>query len=49
VVVFTHRHSLETLRRALPPDLRLLNQVPLFGSSKLGPDGLCYLAVVERR
>jgi hypothetical protein len=49
VVVFTHRHSLGTLRQVLPPHLRLRDETPLFGSARLGPDGECYMAVVEQR
>jgi hypothetical protein len=49
VVMCTHRHSVETLRRVLPPGLHLATQMPLFGSAKFGPEGLCYLAVIERR
>lgn len=48
VVMCSHRHSMETLRRTLPPELRLIAQEKLFGSSRSGPDGWCYMAVVER-
>jgi hypothetical protein len=49
VILFTHRHSLEALRQVLPPELRLVDETPLCASAKLGPEGMCYLAVVERR
>jgi hypothetical protein len=49
VVLFTHRNSLETLRQVLPAHLRLTDEKPLFGSARRGPEGLCYLAVVQRR
>jgi 4-amino-4-deoxy-L-arabinose transferase-like glycosyltransferase len=49
VVLFMHRHSLETLRAALPNDLHLVREAPLFGSARSGPEGQCYLAIVERQ
>jgi 4-amino-4-deoxy-L-arabinose transferase-like glycosyltransferase len=49
VVLFTHRNSLETLRQVLPAHLRLTDEKPLFGSARRGREGLCYLAVVQRR
>lgn len=49
VILFTHRHSLESLRQVLPPQLCLREEVPLCGSAKAGPDGMLYLGVVERR
>jgi len=48
VVLFTHRHSLETLRQVLPAHLRISDEKPLFGSTRRGSEGLCYLAVVRR-
>jgi 4-amino-4-deoxy-L-arabinose transferase-like glycosyltransferase len=48
VVLFTHRHSLKTLRLVLPPELVVTREAPLNGSAKLGPGGDCYLAVIER-
>jgi hypothetical protein len=55
VVLFTHRHSLEALRYALPSELRVTDVVefkrPAGGLEKLVGDtpwGLCHLAVVER-
>jgi hypothetical protein len=49
LVLFTHRHSLKALRSLMPADLQVTAEAPLFGSAKLGPEGECYLAVVERR
>jgi hypothetical protein len=58
VILFTHRHSMEALRHVLPPDLRITGETPLYGSLKcgaaglnsvLGTEGLCYMAVIERR
>lgn len=49
VILFTHRHSLDALRQVLPPDLHLHDETPLCGSAKRGVEGLCYMAVVERR
>jgi 4-amino-4-deoxy-L-arabinose transferase-like glycosyltransferase len=44
VVVFTHRHSLETLRQVLPTDqLCLTDEMPLFDSARAGLDGWKYL------
>jgi 4-amino-4-deoxy-L-arabinose transferase-like glycosyltransferase len=40
VVLFSHRHSLEQLRNALPPGLEMTHT---------GPLGLCSLAVVEQK
>jgi hypothetical protein len=50
VVVFTHRNSFETLRRVLPPQLCLKDELPISGSwrSFARPE-MCYMAVVERR
>lgn len=48
VILFTHRHSLEALRQVLPPDLRIHFETPLCASAKPGPEGLCFLAVVQR-
>ena len=50
VILFTHRHSLESLREVLPPALHLTGVTPLSGSWKKGvrPE-LCYMGVVERR
>jgi hypothetical protein len=49
VVLFTHRHSLEELRQVLPAALHFSEVKPMCGSAKFGPDGMCYLAVVERK
>ncbi len=49
VILFTHRHSLEGLRRVLPPDLHLTGETPLCASARMGPEGMCYMAVVEKR
>jgi hypothetical protein len=44
VILFTHRHSLATLRRMLPPgELRLTEETPLFDSARAGLDGFRYL------
>ncbi len=48
VILFSHRHSLDGLRMVLPPELQLTYTAPLFGSAKLGPEGMCYMATVER-
>jgi 4-amino-4-deoxy-L-arabinose transferase-like glycosyltransferase len=48
VILFAHRHSLDALRQVLPPQLHLTSVTPLFGSAKLGPQGMCYMAAVER-
>jgi 4-amino-4-deoxy-L-arabinose transferase-like glycosyltransferase len=58
VVLFTHNHSLEALKYALPPDLRIARAVsfrrrvpgPAWLTSLIGetPWGLCDLAVIER-
>lgn len=49
VILFTHRHSLESLREVLPPQLRLTREAPLSGSlrSLLKPE-TCYMADVVR-
>jgi hypothetical protein len=49
VILFTHRHSLSSLRETLPRELRLTGETVLFGSAKPGPEGNCYMAIVERR
>ena len=49
VVLFAHRNSLEALRRVLPTQLRLTDEVPLCGSARPGPEGLCWMAVVRRK
>ncbi len=49
VVLFTHRHALETLRRVLPPALHLTDETPLCGSARPGPEGTLYLGVVQHR
>lgn len=49
VILFSHRHALETLRTVLPPELQLTHTTPLFGSTKPGREGRCYMAAVERR
>jgi hypothetical protein len=49
VVLFTHRNSLETLRRVLPPSLRLTETMVMCGSAKPGPEGNCYLGIVRRQ
>lgn len=49
VILFTHRHSLEALRRVLPAQLRIVEEVPMCGSAKPGPEGMCYLAVIEKQ
>jgi 4-amino-4-deoxy-L-arabinose transferase-like glycosyltransferase len=44
VVVFTHRHSLETLRQVLPAEqLGLTDEMPLFDSARAGLEGWKYL------
>ncbi len=58
VVLFTHNHSLEALKFALPPDLRVARAVsfrrkvsgPALLTKLIGdtPWGLCDLAVIER-
>jgi len=56
VVLFTHRHSLEALRFALPPDLQM-TPIASFRNTDGGwlskligdsPWGLCDMAVIER-
>jgi hypothetical protein len=58
VVLFTHRHSLETLKVVLPPQLRIVETATLRKNTKAGswidrlsgdsPWGLCDLAIIER-
>jgi len=58
VVLFTHRHSLDTFRQVLPPQLKITEAVavryPGTGATFLdklvgdGPWGLCHVAVIER-
>jgi len=58
VVLFTHRHSLDTFRQVLPPQLKITEAVavrhPGTGAGFLdklvgdGPWGLCHVAVIER-
>ena len=58
IVLFTHRHSLETFRQVLPPQLRVVEAVEVrhkgTGAKVLdklvgdGPWGLCDVAVIER-
>ncbi len=58
VVLFTHRHSLEAFKFALPPDLRVTREVsfrrrlpgPAWLTAVVGdtPWGLCDIAVIER-
>jgi 4-amino-4-deoxy-L-arabinose transferase-like glycosyltransferase len=58
VVLFTHRHSLETFKQVLPPELKVTEAVPVkhqgTGAKVLddlvgdGPWGLCHVAVIER-
>jgi 4-amino-4-deoxy-L-arabinose transferase-like glycosyltransferase len=57
VVLFTHRHSLETFKQVLPPELKVTEAIPVryAGTSKLidkivgeGAWGLCHIAVIER-
>ncbi|GIW80389.1 MAG: hypothetical protein KatS3mg105_2196 [Gemmatales bacterium] len=49
-ILFTHRHSLEGLRRVLPPGLHLTSATPLSYSWKrfFEPEA-CYMAIIERR
>ncbi len=47
VILFTHRHCLDALRRVLPAALKLSEETPMCGSAKLGPEGTCYLATVR--
>ncbi len=49
VVLFMHRHSLEALRQVLPAKLKLVEETPLCGSAKPGPEGICWMAVVRRQ
>jgi 4-amino-4-deoxy-L-arabinose transferase-like glycosyltransferase len=50
VLLFTHRHALKTLHMILPPELQLTDETPLCHSAKREPEeGLCYMAVVQRR
>ena len=58
VVLFTHRHSLDTFRQVLPPQLKVTEAVsvthPSTGAKALdklvgdGAWGLCHVAVIER-
>jgi len=58
VVLFTHRHSLDTFKQVLPPQLRVTEVIAVRhpgGGSKMldrivgdGPWGLCHIAVIER-
>lgn len=50
VILFTHRHSLEGLKRVLPKALRITGETPLSGSWRdwMKPE-YCYMAIVERR
>jgi 4-amino-4-deoxy-L-arabinose transferase-like glycosyltransferase len=58
VVLFTHRHSLETFKQVLPPQLKVREAIAVKPSGKsgavldrlVGDDawGLCHVAVVER-
>jgi hypothetical protein len=58
VVLFTHRHSLETFKQVLPPQLKVVEAVPVRHSGGAasvldrflgdGPWGLCHVAVIER-
>ena len=58
VVLFTHRHSLETFKQVLPPQLRVTEATAVkhSGSGATfidclvgdGPWGLCHVAVIER-
>lgn len=58
VVLFTHRHSLETFKQVLPPQLKVTESIVVkhrgTGASALdklvgdGPWGLCHVAVIER-
>ncbi|MBO0699774.1 MAG: glycosyltransferase family 39 protein [Zavarzinella sp.] len=58
VVLFTHRHSLDTFKQVLPPQLKVTEAVPVRyqgGAATVldrllgdGPWGLCHVAVIER-
>ncbi len=58
VVLFTHRHSLETFKQVLPPQLKITEVTVVHnkgtGAAKLdkligdGAWGLCHIAVIER-
>lgn len=58
VVLFTHKHSLETFKQVLPPQLRVTEAIAVkhsgTGAKSLdnllgdGPWGLCHIAVIER-
>lgn len=58
VVLFTHRHSLETFKQVLPPQLKVTEETAVkhagTGAKILddlvgdGPWGLCHVAVIER-
>lgn len=43
VVLFTHRHSKEALRLALPPTLCMAEELPLFDSARATKEGLYHL------
>lgn len=49
LLLFTHRHSHRALRTLLPKELHIVQEAPLFGSTRLGPEGDCYYALVENR
>jgi 4-amino-4-deoxy-L-arabinose transferase-like glycosyltransferase len=49
VVLFTHRHSPESLRHALPPGLRLVGMIPVSKSwASILRVEECYMGIVER-
>jgi hypothetical protein len=58
IVLFTHRHSLDTFKQVLPPQLKVTEATPVkhrgTGARLLddivgdGPWGLCHVAVIER-
>jgi 4-amino-4-deoxy-L-arabinose transferase-like glycosyltransferase len=43
VILFMHRHSLQEIRRTLPPGLTLTDEVPLFDSAKANVEGVNHL------
>jgi 4-amino-4-deoxy-L-arabinose transferase-like glycosyltransferase len=44
VILFTHRHSMQTLRQVLPPgELAMTDETPLYDSARAGLEGLKYL------
>jgi hypothetical protein len=50
IILFTHRHSLASLREALPRNLLVSGEIPLNGSWRgLFEPEYCYMAVVERK